>query len=182
VIVVLDRDEDDQSVLAQEPEGGSAFRTSVDLEVTRRGVVNYLIDMSPVEGGLGGSGTYTINGETYTRSVAAETHHGRNRQRQIAGYDLGRRYELFEATLGVSDAVPSGFRASFAILGDGDVLHETVLELGESEPVAIDVHGVLRLRLEVTDLRDQPNFRAYDSVFADARLVALPSRVSDLDD
>ncbi|MBD3580505.1 NPCBM/NEW2 domain-containing protein [Streptomyces sp. KD18] len=67
-----------------------------------------------------------------------------------AEYNLGGRWRLFDATIGVRDDSPSGGRITFQALVDGRSVMKRELGVGESEKVKINVSGALRLMLKVS--------------------------------
>jgi hypothetical protein len=66
-------------------------------------------------------------------------------------YELGGKYEAFVATLGIDDAVRPRGSVVYQVLGDGDMLHETAVLTGTSEPYTcvVEVVGVNTLTLIV---------------------------------
>jgi hypothetical protein len=177
VTEVLDTEGVDQTVVGQSPAGGSAYRTEVELEVSREGVSRYLMELREVEGSVSQRGTMTVDGEVYTRSVAHAL--GRWSERRMAGFDLGRNFRRFDAVIGLGDAAPSDALARIEIFADGRTLFDATLGLGEIEEVSLDVEDVLRLEIHGTDLLRGGNYLV---VLADARVIGLPDEVPELED
>ncbi len=92
----------------------------------------------------------TVSGKIYTRSVSLDPSY---QDTGFVEYDLGRRYTTLTGTVGLSDAVPSDTVMRVEIYGDGKPLFNQDLRLGQAVPVQLDMTNVLRLRLQVTDLR-----------------------------
>lgn len=108
----------------------------------------YLSDMRPVSGSPR-IGSRTINGVAYANSVAREF--GGCAQSVNYGYDLGRNWSRFQATVGISDNSRSNSVVQYEFYGDGRKLGNTVTSrLGTATPVNLDVSGVLRLELRAT--------------------------------
>lgn len=89
-------------------------------------------------------------------------------------YQLDRRYEHFEATIGPSDDSQSGYSVFFTVtVDDREVLKEQVA-VGESKPIRADVGGGYRMTLSV--ISDRPEGRCPGSdliaVWAEPRLVS----------
>jgi hypothetical protein len=62
-------------------------------------------------------------------------------------YDLGRRAEIFDATVGLPDSAQPGSTASFRVLGDGKTLAAGELVPGQAMKLKLSLSGVSRLRL-----------------------------------
>lgn len=178
VTEVLDEDRTDRTIVDQSPDADAPYRPQMDLVVARRGVGRYLVDLTSVEGEIDRVGVATVDGQEYTRSLVHSLDSYRRDTDQI-GYDLGRRFERFAATVGLSDDSGTDDRVRFEVMGDGTVIAEATLGLGESEVLDVDVTDVLRLELISTRLSDPSD---PDAVFADARVVGLPGQVPDRDD
>ncbi len=96
-----------------------------------------------------------INGQNYPKTVYADgvdTCCFKEGDVFTIDYDLGRDYERFNSTIGLSDTSSDGTRWQFDVFVDGTNVASHALGLGESVPVSIDVTGALRLRLAVTNL------------------------------
>jgi Ca2+-binding RTX toxin-like protein len=73
-------------------------------------------------------------------------------------YDLGRRYRVFTAWIGIGDdALDRLDRYRYRVYGDGQLLSSIDIGFGEVTPVRVAVGGVLRLRLEVTKIDGPDN-------------------------
>ncbi len=85
-------------------------------------------------------------------------------------YSLARNAATLEALIGTDDRGGTG-AATITILGDGRVLSSTPVSLGHSEPVRVDLNGVMRLRIEVAtpETKQRPT-----AILGDARLLGLP--------
>lgn len=71
-------------------------------------------------------------------------------------YSLGRRYNRFKATVGVSDTESDlAAEVIFKVIGDGNVLYQSNrLKVGKVEAIDVDVSTVLTLQLQVTRIGD----------------------------
>jgi hypothetical protein len=68
-------------------------------------------------------------------------------------YDIGRDFGRFTATVGQADASQNTSRTvRFRVIGDGEQLATRDVSFGSDAQFDVDISGVLRLRLEVTDL------------------------------
>jgi hypothetical protein len=117
-------------------------------------------------------GTYEINGTTYTQSIATNMINygiGHNGEGDIE-YNVARQYTHLQATIGLSDQSSAGVPVRFQVLGDGTVLFQQDLTLGQSVPIDVDISGVLRLQLEVTELVTPDDFQPADAVFGSAQV------------
>lgn len=139
------------------PDGGSV------------GGLTYLSDMTKLDDydyNTFDVGTGTVSGKIYTRSVSLDPSY---QDTGFVEYDLGRRYTTLTGTVGLSDAVPSDTVMRVEIYGDGKPLFNQDLRLGQAVPVQLDMTNVLRLRLQVTDLRTDYSGAA-GAVFGDMSL------------
>jgi len=99
-----------------------------------------------------GSGSFSVDGMAYPRSVVFYNLCGNNDGGDIwAEFNLEREYRQLVATVGISDENPTSARGTFRILADGNQVAYGKLVHGQSVPVKIDVANVLRLRLEVNN-------------------------------
>jgi hypothetical protein len=85
----------------------------------------------------------TVNAEDYDEALTVEVPCGD----VTTEFDLGRAYEEFETTVGLTDDSDSGAEVVFTVIGDGEQLETKTLGLGEDAELSVDVTGVLRLEL-----------------------------------
>jgi hypothetical protein len=85
-----------------------------------------------------------LSGERFEKGLGVHS-------RTELDYELAGGYETFVATLGIDDGVRPRGSVVFRILGDGEVLYETAMLTGTSEPhlCRVDVTGVTLLTLVV---------------------------------
>jgi len=109
------------------------------------------------------SGTITVNGKSVSDGIECDT--GKNVA--FVEYSLARNAAALEALVGTNDRGGTG-GAKVTIFGDGRVLAVVDVGLGNSQPVRVDLRGVLRLRIEAVtgDVDNAPS-----AVLADARLL-----------
>lgn len=122
----------------------------------------YLGDMNPVDqdpegGGQYVAAQYTTNGTQYLHSVDVAASCGSTRGSYWIEYDLGRKYQTFTATVGLSDTDSSAAKAAYVVYADGKKVQTGTLTVGQSTPVKVPVTGVLRLRLETDNTNAGPN-------------------------
>jgi hypothetical protein len=75
-------------------------------------------------------------------------------------YDVGGEYKKFEAVLGVDDLVGGNSQVRLTLTGDGRELFSAIVKRkDEPKPIAVDIKGVKKLRIEVrsADLLDLGN-------------------------
>ncbi|WP_166356181.1 protein kinase domain-containing protein [Phytoactinopolyspora limicola] len=173
-IDVLDEDVPDGEVIQQEPAAGQPFSDDVLLTVSRRPVITFLADQSPVEGSVD-TAAARISGDTFTRSVLTWTRSSSEPRR--AGFDLGRGYREFRAVVGPRDDAPSDSEVQIGVYGDGRLLFEETLGLGDAAQIDIDVTGVLRLEL-VTLANSSSTY----VVWGDAQVLGSPDEVPETTD
>lgn len=183
---VLDDSKADGTVLDQDPAGGASFVGSVMLSVARQPVLVYLTDMTAVAQSDGYADTETktveINAKQYLQSLSwgcdneyADSYCGS--EGISAEYNLSRSYRRFQTTVGLGDTSPSEALFTFRVLGDGRVLYEKQLGLGQEQAIDVDVTGVLRLRLMAvaSSTFDDTAYANWGS----ARLLGAPDEVPD---
>lgn len=151
---VLDASKDDGTVLDQDPAGGASGVDRVMLSVARQPVLVYLTDLAAVGNSYADTEpkTVEINAKQYLQSLSWECDNAYSdstcgSEGMSAEYNLSRSYRRFQTTVGLGDTSPSAAVFTFRVLGDGRVLYEKKLGLGQEQAVDVDVTGVLRLRL-----------------------------------
>lgn len=105
----------------------------------------YLADMDPVEN-YASRGMAVINGTSYIHSIALDNNSA-TRDSSVQ-YDLGRKWQQFDATVGLTDDSPAGQQIQFQIFADGTKVFDRLIDFGSSVSVRLSVSGVLRLKLE----------------------------------
>lgn len=167
---VINEDVPDGEVIEQVPEAGEPFSPSMTLMVARQPVITYLADREPVEGEADRESSQ-VSGETYTRAVTLTVPRYSDDPEQRAGYNLGRYYREFRATVGLRDDMPSAASVTVEVYGDGRELFSEEAGLGDAVPLELDVTGVLRLEFFVTGTRQ------VTVVWGDARVLGTPDEV-----
>jgi len=153
----------DGEVLSSVPSAGERVGSEIQLNVAA----------APVAGKLGTEdaplldyvinnrsyGSYTnkpaeVNGELYEDSLLAElSRYTEAGDSAYWDYNISRDWNRLEAVVGITDDSTFEQRARFRVVLDGDVIWERDdVGFGEEVPVAIDISGGLRLRLEVVAL------------------------------
>jgi serine/threonine protein kinase len=128
----------------------------------------WLVNETPVEGEWE-TGAWSVDAERYERSVAAHVKSCFGAQ-YLLGFDLGREYERFEATIGLADDAPSQASARFVVLLDAEPVETHDLGIGQHVELAADVSGVLRLELVVDADLDLCEIDFFYAVWGDPRL------------
>jgi serine/threonine-protein kinase len=160
---------DGEIVSAEEAADGT-----VVLTVARPPVTRYLADLEPVDNYVE-TGLRSISGEQFTRSLFLVA--ACSSDPEYVEYDLGRDYRQLQMTIGLDDESPSGLRTRFEVFVDGSRVTNVDHGLGEAEPITLDVTDVLRVRFQSTVLDPSNCGYGGGSVFADARLLGVPSEV-----
>lgn len=128
----------------------------------------FLADEQPVE--RDNAGVYTdpaaVDGVTYLHPLG--TYHPKGRS--ALGYDVGRRYSRFQATVGLRDDADPDSRKRLEVFGDGRLLSTIDVTLGQPQEVDVPIAGVLRLQLVHNTVND--GFANAFVIWGDARLVA----------
>lgn len=91
----------------------------------------------------------TMGGRTYHGSILLESFYGTS-DVSCAEYDLGRAYQRLTMSLGASDTSDSGGTVGYTVLGDGAVLAQGSVRVGQPAEVPVSVSNVLRLKVEMT--------------------------------
>jgi NPCBM/NEW2 domain len=143
--------------------------------------LTYLSDEQVLDWERFDNGTAQVSGETYLDSVmAVQGFLGSSDATQAyAEYDLGRAYEQFTATLGLSDKNAYADRTvKFEVIVDNELIHETTITAGDAEPVTLTITGGLRLRLQVTFFRpEETRYTGDEAVWGDAALAVATQTV-----
>ncbi|MFI7531449.1 DUF1707 domain-containing protein [Nocardia salmonicida] len=150
----------------------SSTATSATTSTNGTQRVRYLSDLAASSGGFPNlrTGPARVSGELYTQSVLITP---LSPNSVFVEYDLGGNYLYLDAVLGVSDdATPSDVSMRFRIFADGTPIFESSLALGNTLPIHLELSKVLRLRLEVTNLKPGGDAKA---VFGDLRAQVYPN-------
>jgi hypothetical protein len=110
----------------------------------------YLADLTSVEGNAPDKGSIDINGRTYPHSIYQFSSNGNQTQTQ---YDLRRQCDELTYTAGVTDDSASEAMIQFEVYGDGQLLKSVRLPYGQDAAQTVNVHNVLRLKLQNVGLR-----------------------------
>jgi hypothetical protein len=109
------------------------------------------------------TGTAVVDGRTYEHALLddmdsrlycgdAQSEDDRyNSQGSEAEFNLERKYESFQATIGLTDDANSGTTYKFWVYGDDELLSSATVALGEPANLTVEVDNVLRLRLVQND-------------------------------
>lgn len=127
---------------------------------------SYLRAMQTVRGGGDPSkGSININGKAYAQSIYTTRFMTTSTNYQ---YDLGRNWNNFRATIGLSDTSHPDARYQFRVLVDDEPRGTWTMRLGQSRDININVSGGLRLKLEVT--KTAANGNNANAAWGDARV------------
>ena len=164
------------TVVDQVPKLGEAFSATVALSVERQPTITYLADLELVDRSVDSfeAGQAQVSGSVYTRSVMIDPYGSRV---GYVEYDLARGHRILRGLLGLRDDVRADSIYRVEIFLDGAKISEQDVGLGQTVPIELDVGGVLRLRVQVTDLAYQELSGRFYVVLADTRLLGLPSEV-----
>ncbi len=91
------------------------------------------------------SGTVKING-----AVLDDTVYGWACSQPVLNYDLNRGYVSLTATAGVDDGSIATDTVTFTYTADGAPIGSSVVKVGTTAPVTLNVSNVLRLSITVT--------------------------------
>ena len=89
-----------------------------------------------------------------------------------AEWNLARNYNYLNTTIGLDDSSqPSGVVVRAQIFGDGVQLYSQDLALGQAFPIHLNIAGVLRLKLETTEISDPGEvYAGAEAVFGSAEV------------
>ncbi|MEU7725176.1 NPCBM/NEW2 domain-containing protein [Streptomyces sp. NPDC040724] len=133
--------------------------------------VAYLSEMQPVERNYDPTpGAASINGSDFPQSISFQVHYAANPVNEVS-YNIGRDWRYLAATVGVTDDSTSDTKLKMQAFADGRSVYEHVFSYGESNPVSLDVKGVLRLTFKVS-LIGGGGGGTYIGAWGDARLKA----------
>ncbi len=161
--LVLSTDRPDGEVLETTPPAGQRIGTEVVVTVSAAPVTGQLAtdDAPLIEDGGNGISPYVgqpveVNGILYENSLfGSGSRHTDAGDIAVWEFNLGRDWEIFEATVGLTDDSEFEQRGRFRVLLDGATIWEQDdVKFGEDEAVSLNVADGLRLRLEVVALDD----------------------------
>ncbi|SHJ37036.1 NPCBM/NEW2 domain-containing protein [Clostridium cavendishii DSM 21758] len=106
----------------------------------------------------------TLNGKTYTKGIGTHTV-------SETIYDLSAQFSIFRSTIGVDSEVGNNGSVVFQVFGDNVKLYDSGVMTGATtaKPISVDVTGVKKLKLVVTDAGDGLNNDHAD--WANARVI-----------
>jgi hypothetical protein len=179
VVNVASETEASGTIVDQDPPAGDPYADTIVVSVARPPVKTFLADLTPVEGDTPSAASLTINAKTYTHALYYTSCDGNwaDLFTNTVGYDLGRGYTSFDTEVGITDDSAAGGTAKFEILGDGRLLGEATVGLGETKRLEADVTGVLRLKIVVSGLTCGSDDSSSTDVFgalADPQLTSPP--------
>ena len=111
----------------------------------------YLEDVTEVAYGCGGCthfGAITIDGVSYDHGYHAYAAYCSGSYGLNSEFDLGRKALSMTAALGLRDDSASGQDVMWRVLADGVVVASGSTAVGQTYDLNLDLHGVLRLRIE----------------------------------
>jgi serine/threonine protein kinase len=118
------------------PQAGDVFLSDVDRVASTNGWSAYP--------------NVRIDGVEYVNGLRSSAIDDCSQSVRDAEYSIDRRYQTLSAVVGLSDDSASNGPVLVEMVGDGAVIWSGVVQVGIAEEVAIDVSGVLRVRLVAT--------------------------------
>jgi hypothetical protein len=113
-------------------------------------VSQYLANVNTVtNSGQMTTGSVEVNGVVYANSVILDPNPG---YPASISYNLGRQWGKLDMTVGLSDDSAEHQSVQFQLVGDGNTIYTHTFVLGQSQNVALNVTGVLRLDITATVL------------------------------
>jgi serine/threonine-protein kinase len=178
VTEAIDTTKPDGTVTQATPTSGSA--NDVTIIVARPPVERFLASQATVSSDHPSTGVIDVSGTTYVHSIFGEVENAScsSAPSRTWEYDLGRDYRRLQSTLGVSDDSPALARVRFEVFADSSPVYTMDIGLGETQPLDLDVTGVLRLKLVMTEtVKFSGSCSGPVAVWADAKLLGVPSEV-----
>jgi serine/threonine protein kinase len=120
---------------------------------------DFLADISRVAGGTWQpSSELKIDGDTYFHGIASsEINCYSFNSVEAVEYSIDRRYTSLRGVVGLSDTSVSGLPVDVEISGDGASLWREAVQVGQPQPIDLDVTGVLRIKIVATRQFDVPS-------------------------
>ena len=179
----VDSTQPNNTVVAQDPAAGQPLNGSIKLTVARQPVTVYLDTLPPVSsqtGSWNNSDTGELSGKTYTNSLLAQLEENCN-QPSYVDYNVAEGYRQFVTTAGIDDNGNNpSLTGTLEIFTDGHQVSTTTIAYGKTYPIAVDLSGVLRLRVEWQAILPGADSCPGDNdqlVLASAALLGLPGEV-----
>jgi NPCBM/NEW2 domain len=128
-------------------------------------VSEYLDSLSPSTGWWASNGLIVINGTIYPHALVQDVS-GCSSPHTVE-YNLNKGYRRLVAKAGLGDDSPDlSLKVQLTIFGDGKELSTTTVVSGTSDPINVDVVGVLRLRFEFQPIAGANCMDNGDDLFA----------------
>lgn len=110
------------------------------------------------------SSPITLNGKTYAKGIGTHA-------TSETVYNLGKQFSIFRSDIGVDSEVGNNGSVIFQVFGDGLKIYDSGVMTGSTtaKPISVDVTGVDKLKLVVTDAGDGLNNDHAD--WANARII-----------
>lgn len=177
IVDVIQQGAEEGTVVSQEPGSGKPLRGKLKLTVARGPVQLNLDEYEPVAGQWTNvSDPVSIAGKSYLHSLVQDLGYC-DRSGDIE-YNLSKGFRGLTAIAGIDDNAHSPeAKAQLEIYGDGRQLASVTVEFGKPTPLAVDVSGVLRLRLHWQLLAGPRCDSAGYLVLGEATLLGLPGEV-----
>ncbi len=163
-------------IIAQDPAAGRNIPDEVTLTVATSQASTFLVDLKPVAGGIRVLDGVVLNGAPQL-NVIGDYVDGCSGTTGSVQYDVGRNYTSFSAIGGIDDASEDDQTiVTVEVLGDQRSLASATVALGTTQPLEVDITGVLRLELRWTRSGAQDCGGGTEGLFVlgDARILARP--------
>jgi serine/threonine-protein kinase len=146
------------------------------LTVARQPVLAYLDGLKPVSGEWNTVGPAALSGKVYPHSVGNSAYACYTGE--SVEYNLSRGYRRLVATTGIDDnGEDSALRVLVEVFADGRRVLATTIRYGKTTPIAVDVTGVLRLKVQWQPTGGSSSCGSDVIALGDARLLGLPGEV-----
>ncbi|MFI6600534.1 NPCBM/NEW2 domain-containing protein [Nonomuraea sp. NPDC050536] len=139
------------------------------------GAMAYLADMQDAitdSHGTAGPGGFKINGTSYLHSIGVEV--WQPSYTAWSEYTLDGSYRRFEATLGLRDELATDSSVEFVVYGNGKALYRKTVKYTQQVKMAVDITGLVKLRLSATRVNGDNRANDRGAVFGDAVLTNEP--------
>jgi PASTA domain len=162
------------TVVATLPRSGAALTASVEIQVADPGLTLTFDQLrSPESPGCNTSSGVTIGGKPQQLALSCSPNTENDAHTDVI---LGRHAQVFTATLGFTDMSSPG-TAHVVILGDDRVLKTYTLTYGKPVDVHVPVTAVLRLRVQVDQIKNPPGGLLPTIAFGDPSVSGDPTEL-----
>lgn len=165
------------TVLATSPKASEVLTDTVTVTIASSGGSIYLSQLKPISKSCS-TVDARMNGESFASSLECRG----GRDAESYEWDLQRKAEQVELTLGVADDVEDvNSQVHAVVYVDGTKVNEVDASFGKPVPLKIPTKGSLRLRLDLSGNQAPTSSSTVKAILGDARVVGTLNDINQLE-